>query len=547
MLLWMASFLAVLHQIPLPSAPSWESLPGFFSTGGGVADLNGDGKPDLCVSNGNDMEAEPNHVFYQQDSLLFSPAPDWASTDTLFSGHLALGDINGDGAMDLVVANYSGAGPWLPQRNVLYLNTGEGLSPTPSWEDPFLGRSFGVALGDVDGDGRPDALFASGEIYSQQPEPSRLYLARNGTLDTLPAWTSSPGYALSAVFLDVDRDGDLDLVLGVEGGSNRLYLNHDGVLDTLPAWQSDEEESTNQITAGDLNGDGWVDLVVSNTYGASNVKVYLNIGGTLETTASWVAYAPFQYASTVALGDVDGDGDLDLAAGGWWDPVVVFENLGGTLSPVPAWSWEPFPSSGLVGERVLFADVDQDGLETRTETHFLVPPAHVFYLEHVPFHTIEEVLLNGTPLSPADYCASPELGWVSINRALLEDSSEIQVTYTYSTDLDLLVTNWEPSRGNFLFLNEGTVVVAEKPRSSKAGGIVRWSEGVLSLDLPVSFSHVRLALYRPDGRRVAVLHRGVLSAGRHRFPVPSLPAGVYLLRLDAPSAHWVWKLARVGR
>ncbi|MGB0639131.1 MAG: hypothetical protein ACPGTU_07365, partial [Myxococcota bacterium] len=43
------------------------------------------------------------------------------------------------------------------------------------------------------------------------------------------------------------------------------------------------------------------------------------------------------YASAVRLSDWDGDGDLDLAAGGWWSPVVVFENRAGTLSSSPVW------------------------------------------------------------------------------------------------------------------------------------------------------------------------------------------------------------------
>ncbi len=449
-----------------PSAPSWESESGDYSTGLAVWDVNGDGYPDLVVSNGNDMARESVEVYLGASPLPFT-TPSWSSSVARYHGHLSLGDVDGDGDMDLAVAGFSGYGAgWNMEVNALYLNDGGTFLPLPVWTSDS-GRCFGVASGDVNGDGLADFLFSCGNDYSSDPQPAQLYVSDGSTL-VGPVWqTPDSIYSLGAAFLDVDNDGDLDLFLGLSPGRHRLYLNLGGYLDTVPVWESDSLGFANRIAVGDVNGDGWVDVVVANTFqmdtARSRFELYLNVGGTLETSPSWVAYDPGRYHSAVALGDVDGDGDPDLVGGGWWDPLVLFENLGGTFSSSPVWYWQPTPYYDLVAENIVLGDIDLNAAVPISDTFTLSPPRNVVRLSHSPVVSINSVRLDGRPVP---YVLLYESGYLSVPSDSVGPSSALVVSYTYTPYADITVSNWEDSRGNFIFLNDLPSSVASRPGPS---------------------------------------------------------------------------------
>ncbi|NPA80246.1 MAG: VCBS repeat-containing protein [Thermotogae bacterium] len=460
----------LIHQYP--SAPSWESSPGYYSTGLAVWDINRDDYPDVIVSNGNDMASQPV-VMYGGAYPLPSTSPTWSSAMNQYHGHLALGDVDGDGDMDLVVAGFSGYyDGWNRQVNALYLNIDGTFTDTPVWVSDS-GRCFGVSVGDANGDGLADFLFSCGNDYSSDPEPARLYVSDGSTL-TGPVWqTPDSIYSLGAKFLDVDNDGDLDLFLGLSPGRHRLYLNRDGMLDSTPVWESEREGFANQIAVGDINGDGWTDVVVANTFqfspDSSRVEVYLNVGGTLETSPSWTTYDPGQYHSAVALGDLDRDGDPDLVVGGWWDPITIYENLGGYLSSSPVWSWQPSNPYDLVAEYLLLSEVSLN-LFVAEDTFNVSYPQHVVKLHFHPAIKVESVLVDGRPVP---YTVSGESGWLSVPKDSLSSSSQIVVRYLCAIHPDLVVSNWEDSRGNFIFVHTDDIGVEETKASAPipSGGV----------------------------------------------------------------------------
>ncbi len=185
--------------------------------------------------------------------------------------------------------------------------------------DDFL--ALGAAVGDVDGDGRPDLYLAGGGVYLNRPDPAGFRLeaaAAQPVLDLVP---------LGAAFADVDRDGDQDLTISGHGGV-RLFEN-DGAGDfadvTAAAGIAGAAEDLSlAVTWGDVDGDGWLDLAVSN-YGiapdppndAQPSRLYLNRrDGSFSEVLDPLAQDPLWRRSMVAVfADFDGDGANDVYFG----------------------------------------------------------------------------------------------------------------------------------------------------------------------------------------------------------------------------------------
>ena len=226
---------------------------------------------------------------------------------------LALGDVDGDGDLDLVWANYA----YPTGQNSLWLNNGKGYyKDTTSTRMPRAGDlTYAVALGDVDGDGDPDLLF--GNAANQ----NRLYLNDGkGTFTdhTAGRMPADQDVTNALVLADLDGDGDPDLVCA-NSRQNRLYLN-DGkgfFTDATSRLPGDSDETT-CLGLGDLDGDGDPDLVcgTAGLLAGQRNRLYLNDGKGFFTDAT-TARTPFGPGMTrsLVLGDLDGDGDLDLVCG----------------------------------------------------------------------------------------------------------------------------------------------------------------------------------------------------------------------------------------
>ncbi len=156
------------------------------------------------------------------------------------------------------------------------------------------------------------------------------------------AWSSlETDTALSVAWGDYDNDGNLDLAVGNNaqpGQPTRLYRNDGlvgGALQMTLVWSSAELNNAGSVAWGDYNNDGWLDLAVGND-GQPN-RVYRNDQGTLTTEAAWSSIDADNTRS-VAWGDYNGDGFLDLAVGNYGQPNRLYRNDGGTLTDSAVWS-----------------------------------------------------------------------------------------------------------------------------------------------------------------------------------------------------------------
>ncbi len=186
-----------------------------------------------------------------------------------------------------------------------------------------------------------------------------------------PDWVSgSPHYSTGGAFADFNNDNWLDFIVSdgndMGQGHVRLYMNDGGHLPTTATWESADIAYNGHLDVADIDGDGWSDVAVSYLGTGSSfgpiVRVYMNNNGVLSSSPSWTANI-IGNAFGVDFGDMNNDGRPDLAiATGWsYDSyhyhTYVYLNLDGSYGSSP--SWQSLDQN--IYMNVLWIDVDDDG------------------------------------------------------------------------------------------------------------------------------------------------------------------------------------------
>ncbi|MCS6808848.1 MAG: FG-GAP-like repeat-containing protein, partial [Bacteroidota bacterium] len=311
-----------------------------------TADFNKDGFLDLCAA--NESSGNLTLTLGAAGGIFGTPTTIPLTGFTNLAG-IAAGDFNNDGNPDLAVAAN-------PNVCVLLGNGAGGFSaPVGYPSGPGVARS-GLAVGDCTGDGALDILVANtGAVNGNITVlPNR----GDGTFDT-PIISQSVSNAFAVACGDIDNDGDLDAVVSQALGTNMISVmwNQDGTGYMSVAMTTTGPSDAYDIALGDINSDGWLDIIATQNGSPGGVAVYLNNGdGTVPIFPS-STYTVGNAAASSVVGDVNGDGALDIVTTSELSNniTVLRGNNSGTFVG------ETFPGGTLARSWSTVGDFDNDG------------------------------------------------------------------------------------------------------------------------------------------------------------------------------------------
>jgi RHS repeat-associated protein len=400
-------------------APGWTRTGGqdtahFAGSVATAGDVNGDGFSDVVVGaadydNGEDNEGRAFVFLGSPSGLATSPA--WTAESNQQGAGFGIsvgraGDVNGDGFSDVIVGAWKyDNGEQDEGRAYVFLGSASGLAANPAWtaEADQVGAGFGISVstaGDVNGDGFSDVIVGAWLYDAGEVDEGRtfVFLGSAQGLAAQPVWTGESNqagarYGISvATAGDVNRDGRSDIIVGADfyttgaprGGKAFVYLGTGSGLAATPVWTDEIDQDTalfgaSVASAGDVNGDGFSDIVVGarryddDQVDEGRVFVYLGSLGGPSLAPAWTAdgnQVNAQFGNSVAsAGDVNNDGFSDLAVTSFLysngqvqeGRALVYLGSSTGLASAPAWTAESDRASGQLGVIASAGDVNGDG------------------------------------------------------------------------------------------------------------------------------------------------------------------------------------------
>ncbi len=314
-----------------------------------IADLDGDGDLDIISASREDDKI----AWYENDGAAnptFTGATIATSADGARDVHVA--DLDNDGDLDIVSASA------FDNKIAWYENDG---AADPSWTaadiDTNANGASDVHVADLDGDGDLDIISASNSDdtiawYENDGAANPSWTAANIDTNANGAWHVHVG--------DMDGDGDLDIVSASRLDDRISWYENDGAAN--PSWTkaniATNVDSARSVHLGDMDGDGDLDIV-SASRDDDTIAWYENDGA---ADPSWTAANIVTNANgavDVHLSDMDGDGDLDIiAACNDGNTIAWYENDG---AADPSWTAANIDTNASSARDVDVADIDGDG------------------------------------------------------------------------------------------------------------------------------------------------------------------------------------------
>ncbi|HET9328107.1 MAG TPA: T9SS type A sorting domain-containing protein, partial [Candidatus Eisenbacteria bacterium] len=427
---------------------------GYSPTTAAIGDLNGDSKPDLAVVNYGYTQDSPSSisVLLGRGDGSFGTKTDYQTGDYPNSAEIA--DLDGDGHLELIVANYIST-----TVSVLRDDSHGGLTVT-SFAMGYY--PYSLAIGDLNGDGKPDLATAN---------------------------TAGPGMSTTTGVSVVLGNGD-----GTFGVETRFGTG------SYPQF----------VAIGDLNGDGKLDLAVANQgyYEDEQASISVLLGNGDGNFGGRTDYTPVAGPTSVAIGDLNADGRLDLAVtNSWSNTVSVLLNTGVVCNPVPM-SLEVSPS-------IIHLQSPGHWVTATLEPE---PPASPIDID------IPSILLNGSV--PVDASGPTSIGDVDQDGrpdlTVKFDRAAVEATVSEGDSVPVTVT---ARIGNGCFEATDVIrVIRARVTSPSAGSEVQGgSTAEVRWDTPagVEVQSVALLFSADDGANWALIARELPNTGSSFWTVPN--------------------------
>lgn len=414
-----------------------------------IGDLDGDGRPDMVVANSNSNTLSVLQNISSPGPITgtsFAAKVDFA-TGT-FTSQVAIGDVDGDGNPDLVVVN---------NNNVSILrNTPAGVTINPGsfaakvdFDLVFTGPVF-VAIGDLDGDGKPDLAVAN-------PPSNNVSVLRNtstpGVISLAPKVNFATGFTPFSVAIgDIDGDGKPELVVpNAAAGANSIsVLRNTSTPGTIVVGSFAAKVDftvgliPRSVAIGDIDGDGKADVVAANSQAAStNLSVLRNTSTAGSITAgSFALKVDFTTGTSpysVAVGDADGDGKIDMMVVNQNSNTISVLRNTSTVGNITAAAKIDF-ATGTLPYAIAHGDLDRDGLPEIAVANSSSNSVSVF-----------QINANALPVSITNVKA-------------YQKSAGVQVEWTTQQESNLDRYEIERSQTGQQFFSLGTVVASGNSR-----------------------------------------------------------------------------------
>jgi gliding motility-associated-like protein len=288
-----------------------------------IGDLDGDGKPDLAVSNYGSLTISVLHNTSTSGSIntsSFAAKLDFSTGQEPFG--VSIGDVDGDGKSEMVVSNI-GNNTISIFRNTSSVGSIDASSFAARQNFAVNDVPNGTAIGDLDGDGKPDIVVAH---YGSNPTVSVFRnISSSGSINLSAKVDFALGSGPQTVVIgDIDGDGKPDLATANQNSNNISVLRNTATSGSIDAssFAAKVDFGTNAspqtIAIGDLDGDGKPDLATV-SYNSNTVSILRNTASSgiinASSFASKVDYPTGGSPFGVAIGDLDGDGMADIAVG----------------------------------------------------------------------------------------------------------------------------------------------------------------------------------------------------------------------------------------
>ena len=434
-----------------------------------TGDLNGDGKLDLAVVDllVNTVSLLLNTTAPGAATPSFAAKQDFATDDGPLS--VALGDLNGDGKLDLAVANFNSGNVSM----LLNTTTPGSVTATFSGIQDFAtgdGSAF-VAMGDLNGDGRLDLavanfLFNTVSVLFNTTAPGAN--TANFTINQEFATGTSPIFVTMA---DVNGDGRLDLgTANFNSNDVSVLLNSTVPGAAAPSFAAKQDLATGEaplfLAVDDLNGDGLLDLAVANL-NSSTVSVLLNTTDLGAATPGFASKHDFDTGGSprsVSVGDLNGDGKLDLAVANSTSATVSVLLNTTTPGAGPSFATKQDFATGTAPVSVTVADLNDDGKPDLA-------------VANINSNSVS-VLLNTTAPGARTASFAAKQDFTSTDGPLFVSASDLNgdgkldlVIANLVSSVSVLLNNTDPGATTMVFAVRQDFATGDGPRSVSVGDL----------------------------------------------------------------------------